>query len=152
MFRVRYVASIALVISIVGCSKPNAVPSTYIAKGPTFGIMLQLEPDEGNHLNGTISSAEVLPNGKVTAASKPIRGTLGGDAVNFSIINPEGNDPPSVPVSGVRNGHALQLTFFAHGQAKSMTFLPGNAAEYAAIVQSVQKQSNEIRSAMGEVN
>jgi hypothetical protein len=131
-------------LPMMGCSGSSSPAGTYIAHGPTFGIMLQIEKGADNRINGTISSAEVNSNGEVSAASKPVNGTVEGKAINFSIINPAGNDPATVPVSGTVTEKGLELTFLAKGRATSLTFDKGKAEDFSSLVQSVQRQSHQL--------
>jgi len=143
MIKTRRMRLLALSFVLLGCSGPTSSAGTYITQAPGFVMMLQIEPGSGDKIDGTISSVQVLSNGEISALRKPISGTIDDKAVNFSIIYPPGNDPTSVPVTGIMTDQGLELTFFVHGHSTSATFRKGKAEEFSAIAQSIQNQSNK---------
>ena len=66
--------------------------------------------------------------------------TVEGKAIDFAILYPAGNDPSSVPVSGLMTGEGMDLTFFAKGRATRMAFRRGTAEEYQAAVKTIFAQ------------
>lgn len=119
---------------LCGCSAAPNASGTYIAQGPNYAVMLQLDDSNGPQVQGSILSREVRPDFTVAAVNRPVAGSIDGKAVNLAILYPAGNDPLSVPVSGLVTAEGMDLTFFAKGRATQMTFRRGTAEEYQRAV------------------
>lgn len=131
-----YFPSAVLVLSSMAaaCTNHSGFEKTYLSEGGNYVIMLQLRSDDGRILTGSVISTSVGEDWNVSAANKPISGTIEGGAVNFTINHPPGNSPAVTPVSGIVSGGNLDLTLFANGQATSLKFKEGSAERYQAAV------------------
>jgi len=134
-------------LMLLGCSEPSpaARGGTYISE-PGFVVMLQIELGEGGRMEGTISGVELASDGDISAYRRPVKGTIEGKAVNFSIIFPPGNRPSTIPVSGVVTDQGMELTFFTESKVTSLSFRAGKAEDFYALVQAVQEKSVELTS------
>lgn len=125
---------------LCACSSSSDRSGTYLAEGPNYAIMIQLDSTDGPQVQGSIISREVRPDFTVAAVNWPIAGKVEGKAINFAILYPAGNDPSSVPVSGLMTGEGMDLTFFAKGRATPMKFRRGTAEDYQAAVKTMFDQ------------
>lgn len=127
---------------LCACSSSPDRSGTYLAQGPNYAIMIQLDGADGPQVQGSIVLREVQPDFTVAAVNRPIAGSIDGKAVNLAIVYPAGNDPLSVPVSGMMTAEGMDLTFFAKGRATQMTFRRGTAEEYQIAVNTIFNQGS----------
>lgn len=132
--RLFFPLALGLTHLLSACSDQADFDRTYLTEGGNYVIMLQLQSPDGREISGRIVSTEVGEGWKVIAANKPITGTIEGNAVNFTINHPSGNDPATTPVSGIVSGDNLNLTFFAHEKANELVFHRSTAEQYHAAV------------------
>jgi hypothetical protein len=104
--------------------------------------LIQLDGADGPQVQGSIVLREVQRDFTVAAVNRPIAGSIDGKAVNLAILYPAGNDPLSVPVSGMMTADGMNLTFFAKGRATQMTFRRGTAEEYQMAVNTIFNQGS----------
>jgi hypothetical protein len=125
---------------LCACSSSPDRSATYLAKGPNYAVMIHLDATDGRQIQGSIMSREVQSDFTVAAVNRPIAGNVEGKAINFAILYPAGNDPSSVPVSGLMTADGMDLTFFAKGRTTQMTFRRGTAEEYQMAVNTMFKR------------
>jgi len=139
--RVGYKIVAVMGLALLGaCSRTPEPSGTYLAKGPNYAIMLHLEAADGQQLRGSIMSREFKADWTIEAVNRPIAGTIEGKAINLTIVYPPGNNPTSVPLSGLMTKDGMDLTIFANGRATDVTFRRGTAEEYQKVVKTIFNQ------------
>lgn len=127
----------ALLMFATSCSGDADVSGTYVAKGPNYASMLQIEAQEGRKISGTLVSTGVNDDWRVVAINKPVEGTVEGNAINLRVVHPAGNAPAVTPLSGLVTGDGLDLTFYEDGLANRLTFQRASAEDYPEVVEAV---------------
>lgn len=124
---------------LAGCStKPEGIGS-YVASDADTAMMVQITSIDEGRVNGTMSVVVADENGKTSAVTRPLSGTLEDNALNLSVENGTGLSL----VTGMMEGEKLRLTFFGKGDSSQIVFAKSNAAEFDKLVGATRHRSAE---------
>ena len=105
------------------------------------GSWLQITSIEKGRVNGLVSLVMAGQNGKTTAVTRPLSGTIEGNALNLSIENGTGLSL----VTGTIDGENLRLTFFGDGNSKQVNFSKSDATKFAELANDKRQRAAENR-------
>ena len=88
--------------------------------------MVQISSVDQGQVKGAFSVVMVDENGKTTAATRPMSGTIEGNALNLSVENGTGLSI----VTGSVEDDGLRLTFFGKGNSSQMMFAKSDASQF----------------------
>jgi hypothetical protein len=134
-------------LALVSCANEPALSDTYISKGASYGVMLQVNSQQESAVEGMITAVEIAESGKLEAGTKPITGIRNGKALTLTVQHPAGSAPPTTTVTGTINGADLNLTFFSNGGAHTLLFKPAKAEDFTPVIQSVRTAAGEFQAA-----
>lgn len=137
--RIWLLSAIGLTAIVTACSDQSGFEKTYITNGGSYVVMLQIQSLDGRNISGSVSSTGFDQNWDLKARNWPISGTIEGQAINFTINYPPGNDPENIPVSGVFDGDKLNLTTFSNGNSNNIVFYQGSAEQYYKYIRSISR-------------
>ncbi len=124
---------------LAGCSNQPDGAGSYVASDADSAMMVQITSIEDGRVSGTMSVVIADENGKTSAVTRPLSGTLEGNALNLSVENGTGLSL----VTGMMEGEKLRLTFFGSGDSSQIIFAKSNAAEFDKLVGATRHRSAE---------
>lgn len=86
----KLVISLVAIAMLAGCSRGSAKLGSYIASDDDTAFMVQIASIEDGRVSGSVSVVTSDDNGKTTAVTRPMSGTIEGDALNLSVENGTG--------------------------------------------------------------
>lgn len=123
------VTSITAVL-LAACSADPAGVGSYVASEQDGAMMVQITSIDAGRVTGTLSMVSADNHGKTSAVTRPLSGTLEGEALNLTIDNAA---VPSL-ITGTLDGDALRLTFFGRENSSEVVFTRSDAAKFNALV------------------
>lgn len=131
-----FVTSITAVL-LAACSTDPAGVGSYVASEQNGAMMVQITAIDAGRVTGSLSMVGANSQGKTSAVTRPLSGTLEGEALNLTIDNASG---PSL-ITGTLDGDALRLTFFGRENSSELVFTRSDAAKFNALVADTRQQA-----------
>jgi hypothetical protein len=132
---------------VAACAGKADGIGSYITSDDDAAFMVQIASIEAGHVTGKVSVITSDENGKITAVTRSMSGTIEGDALNLTIENGTGLSV----VTGKMDGDNLHLTFFGDGTSSQLTFAKSDVSEFEELAQSKRvraaEKTHEIESA-----
>lgn len=124
---------------LAGCSAGSGRLGSYIASDDDAALMVQITSNEDGRVSGSVSVVMADANGKTTAATRPMSGTIEGDAVNLSVENGTGLSL----VTGAFDGENMRLTFFGNGNSSQLNFTKSDAGKFEELANARRHRAAE---------
>ena len=122
---------------LAACSVDPAGVGSYVASGPDGVMMVQITAIDAGRVSGTLSMVSTDDKGKTSAITRPLSGTLEGEALNLTIDQASG----ASLVTGTLDADAMRLTFFGTGNSSEVVFAKSDAAKFNALVAKTRQQA-----------
>ena len=119
------VAILATVL-LAGCNSKPAGVGSYIVSEDDGALMVQITSIEAGRVNGSFSVVTAVNGGKTQAVTRPLSGTIEGNALNLTVENGTGLSL----VTGVIDGDDLRITMFANGSSTQATLAKSDAGKF----------------------
>lgn len=129
---------VAIVI-LAGCSSGADKLGSYIISDDDSVLLVQITSNEEGKISGSMSAVTADANGKTTAVTKSLSGTIEGDAVNLSVENGKGLSL----VTGTFDGENMRLTFFGDGNSSQMNFIKSDAGKFEELANARRHRAAE---------
>lgn len=139
------------VAALAACSSGSDKVGSYVASSDEAVLMVQISSVDKGQVKGAFSVVMVDENGKTTAATRPMSGTIEGNALNLSVENGTGLSI----VTGSVEDDGLRLTFFGKGNSSQMMFAKSDASQFDKLANATRlyavskQQENENVAATG---
>ncbi len=143
--------SVLSVAALAACSSGSDKVGSYVASSDEAALMVQISSVDKGQVKGAFSVVMVDENGKTTAATRPMSGTIEGNALNLSVENGTGLSI----VTGSVEDDGLRLTFFGKGNSSQMMFAKSDASQFDKLANATRlyavskQQENENVAATG---
>lgn len=124
---------------LVACSSTSGKLGSYIASDDDAAFMVQITSMENGQIKGSMSVVMADASGKTTAATRPISGTIEGNALNLSVENGTGLSL----VTGTIEDDGLKLTFFAKGNSSQLKFTKSEASKFDELANATRHRAAE---------
>lgn len=124
---------------LAACSGESAKLGSYITSDDDTAFMVQIASIEDGRVNGSVSMVTADENGKTTAVTRPLTGTIEGKALNLSVENGTGLSL----VTGMVQGDNLRLTFFADGNSTQMNLAKSDAGKFEQLANAKRHRAAE---------
>lgn len=124
---------------LAGCSGQSAKIGSYVASDDDTAFMVQIASIKDGQVSGTVSVVTADNQGKTLAATRPMTGSIEGNALNLSVENGTGLSL----VTGAVEGDALRLTFFANGNSSQLTFAKSDAGKFEQLASAKRHRAAE---------
>lgn len=124
-------------VLLAACSTDPAGVGSYVASEQDGAMMVQITAIDDGRVTGTLSMVSANSQGKTSAVTRPLSGTLEGEALNLTIDNASG---PSL-ITGTLDGDALRLTFFGRENSSEVVFTRSDAEKFNALVADTRQQA-----------
>lgn len=132
-------AAMAGVVLVAGCnSQPTGVGS-YIFSDTDGAVMVQITSTKDGQVSGSWSVVKTFADGKTKAGSRPLSGTIEGNALNLTVENSAG---PSL-VTGTVDGDNLRLTIFVNGKSSKVTLAKSDASKFEKLANGQRSRAQE---------
>lgn len=143
----KFLFSLATFTMLVACSSTSGKLGSYIASEDDAAFMVQITSMENGQVKGSMSVVMADESGKTTAATRPMSGTIEGNALNLSVEN-----GTSISlVTGTIEDDGLRLTFFAKGNSSQFKFAKSDASKFDELANATRhraaQKGQEIESA-----
>ncbi|RJF85542.1 hypothetical protein D3876_16585 [Sphingomonas cavernae] len=112
---------------------------SYIASDDDAAFMVQITTIDDGRVNGSVSVVTSDENGKTKAVTRPMSGTIEGNALNLSVENGTGLSL----VTGAVEGDNLRLTFFANGNSTQLNFAKRDAGKFEELANAKRHRAAE---------
>ena len=128
------------------CALFTAVPAwadmsgTYVGKGPTLAVMIQIVETSGGNFTGRYEQVALQADGKIEDTNATISGARNGETI-VATIKTADFFAASVPVSGTYRGGVLHLT---GGTNLILNLSSADEADFRAQVTALTTQGNKI--------
>lgn len=113
---------------------------TYVGKGPTLAVMIQIVETSGGNFTGRYEQVALKPDGQIEDANATITGARNGETV-VATIKTADFFAASVPVSGTYQGGVLHLT---GGTNLILNLSSADEADFRAQVAALTTQGQQI--------
>ena len=135
----RAVHAIWLILFTTAFSWTN-MSGTYVGKGPTLAVMVQLVETSGGNFTGRYEQVSLKPDGQIEDMNATITGTRDGETV-VATIKTVDFFAAAVPVSGTYRGGVLHLT---GGTGFVLNLSRADEADFRAQVAALNARSQQI--------
>ncbi len=139
MFSRKLPISWVAIAMLAACSSESAKLGSYIATDDDTAFMVQIASIEDGRVNGSVSMVTADENGKTTAVTRPMSGTIEGKALNLSVENGTGLSL----VTGTVQGENLRLTFFADGHSSQLILAKSDAEKFEQLANAKRHRAAE---------
>ncbi len=124
---------------LAGCAIGSHAEGSYIASDADTAFMVQIASVADGKVTGTASVVASDKDGKTTAGTRPMSGTIEGNALNLSVENGTGLSL----VTGTIDGDTLHLTFFGNGGSTRLDFAKADASKFPELVEATRRHAAE---------
>jgi hypothetical protein len=135
----KLLISLATVTMLVACSSTSGKLGSYIASDDDAAFMVQITSMENGQVKGSMSVVMADESGKTTAATRPMSGTIEGNALNLSVENGTGLSL----ATGTIEDDSLRLTFFAKGNSSQLKFAKSDASKFDELANATRHRAAE---------
>lgn len=111
---------------LAGCSTQPGALGSYVTSDGESVMMVKIASVSDGQVSGTISVVATDEEGKNQAGTRPLYGTIEGNALNLSI---EGGNGVAM-ATGTIEGENLHLTLFGNGDSTRLTLAKSDTEEF----------------------